>query len=151
MIKNKLAWNRINDILLKFEGVTYQYTDRRSLKLSHSFTVLSVLVKLKARKVKTLAIYYHTTSIFSISQQFHILQTYVLAFQRFFSFIQENVIWIVRLLVLPSHFFPPCFPLYYVLSTAIEYIVPLLSILTLSISPIKQFNCNWILDKWNYL
>ena len=110
MIKNKLAWNRINDILLKFEGVTYQYTDRRRLKLSHSFTVLSVLVKLKARKVKTLAIYYHTTSIFSISQQFHILQTYVLAFQRFFSFIQENVIWIVRLLVLPSHLFPPCFP-----------------------------------------
>jgi hypothetical protein len=86
VIKNKLAWNRINDILLKFEGVTYQYTDRRS------FTVLSVLVKLKARKVKTLAIYCHTTSIFSISQQFHILQTYVLAFQRFFSFIQENVI-----------------------------------------------------------
>ena len=84
--------NAANDSLLKFEGVTYQYTGRMSLKLSHSFTVLSVLVKLKARKVKTPAIYCHTTSISSISQQFHILQTYGLAFQRFFSFIQENVI-----------------------------------------------------------
>ena len=135
VIINKLAWN--NDSLLKFEGVTYQYTGRRNLKLSHSFTVLSVLVKLKARKVKTLAVYCpHHLDFLDFSAISHSSNVCFGLPEIFLSYTGKCDLN-CQTIGPPLPPFPSLFPLYYVLSTAIEYIVPLLSI-----SPIKQFYCN---------